>query len=85
MGFEWKPDRKTVKQWGRFPTVIEPVRGTVTLTGLTGKGTVTYQALTAEGRPLGDPLPAEMTNRGPRLHLGTPPTTWYVVEVERKR
>ncbi len=81
-GFEWNPDRKTVKQWGRFPTVIEPVRGTVTLTGLKGEGSVTYQPLTAEGRPLGDPLPAEDTNLGPRLRLGTPPATWYRVEVK---
>jgi len=83
-GFEWNPDRNTVKQWGRFPTVIEPVRGEVWLVGLQGGGRVTYQPLTAEGRPLGEARAAEMTNLGPCLRLGTPPATWYVVKVERK-
>jgi len=83
-GFQWNPDRKTVKQWGTFPTVIEPVRGDVTLVGLRGAGDVTYQPLTAEGRPLGDPLKAELTNLGSRLRVGDPPATWHVVTVERK-
>lgn len=84
-GFEWNPDRRTVKQWGTFPTIIEPVRGEVTLRGLRGQAAARYQPLTAEGRPLGDPRNAEMTRHGPRLRLGTPPATWYIVTIQRPR
>ena len=83
-GFEWNADRKTVKQGGKFPTIIEPVRGEVWLVGLRRANAVAVQPLTAEGLPLGDPLKAEVTNLGYRLRVGTPPATWYVVTVQRR-
>lgn len=82
--FAWNADRKTVKNWGRAPTVIEPVTGAVWLLGLAGAKAVTVQPLAAEGRPLGEPVRAELTNLGWRVPVGDPPATWYVVEVGRE-
>ncbi len=82
-GFAWNPDRKTVKQWGTFPTRIEPVAGSVTLRGLKGATAVRAQPLSAVGKPLGSSLAATKTEKGWQLPLGQPATTWYRVEVER--
>jgi len=82
--FAWNPDRKTVRNWGRAPTVIEPVTGAVWLLALRHAKAVTVQPLAAEGRPLGGPVRAELTNLGFRVPVGDPPATWYVVEVGRK-
>jgi len=81
--FAWNPDRKTVRNWGRAPTVIEPVTGTVWLLALRNAKALTFQPLTAEGRPLGEPVRAELTNLGFRVPVGDPPATWYVAEVGR--
>jgi hypothetical protein len=72
-----------VRQWGRFPTVIEPLAGPLFLHNLKGGEAVTVQPLAAEGRPLGTPREAERTNLGWEIPLGDPPATWYVVEVAR--
>jgi hypothetical protein len=44
-GFEWNEDRKTVKPWGTFPTVIEPVRGEIALRGLKHADAIKCQPL----------------------------------------
>jgi hypothetical protein len=80
--FEWNADRKTIKSWGRAPTVIEPVRGAVTLLGLKAADSVVFTPLAAEGRPLEGAVRAEMSDSGWRIPIGTRATTWYLVEVE---
>ena len=82
-GFAWNPDRKTVQDWGRAPTVIEPVTGAVTLVGLQDAGRIKVTPLAAEGRPLEPPVQAEQTARGWRIPIGTPVTTWYILEPQR--
>jgi hypothetical protein len=82
-GFEWNEDRKTVKQWGTFPTVIEPVRGEIALRGLKHADAIKCQPLTAEGRPLGDPQTSKVTDGQARLELGEPAATWYLLTVRR--
>jgi hypothetical protein len=82
-GFAWNPDRKTVKNWGRAPTVIERVTGSVALSGLNGAKTVAITPLAAEGRPLGPPKKIDVADSGCRLPIGEAVTTWYVIEVER--
>ncbi len=81
-GFEWNPDRKTVKSWGHAPTVIEPVTGSVTLSGLKGAKTVAITPLAAEGRPLSPPRKIDVDNSGCRLPIGEVVTTWYAIEVQ---
>jgi hypothetical protein len=81
--FAWNPNRKTVKSWGRPPTVIEPVAGAITLTGLKRADAMAVVALAAEGRPLDVAVNAEITSMGWRIPIGEPVTTWYLIEVHR--
>lgn len=82
-GFEWNDDRKTVKQWGTSPTLIEPVRGEVMLKGLGDANAMTYQPLTAEGSPLGEPKTVKVTDSQAILELVEPAATWYILTVRR--
>lgn len=81
-GFEWNADRKTVKDWGQAPTVIEPVSGSVVISGLKDAKTVAITPLAAEGRPIGSASKIEAAG-GCRIPIGEVVTTWYLVEVER--
>jgi hypothetical protein len=82
-GFAWNPDRKTVKDWGRAPTVIEPVTGSMVLRGLQDAKSLTVTRLAAEGRPVGRSLAPERTAAGWRIPVGQVVTTWYLIEVRR--
>ncbi|MCH5372842.1 MAG: hypothetical protein JJ992_02610, partial [Planctomycetes bacterium] len=82
-GFEWNSDRKTVNSWGHAPTVIEPVRGRITLQGLNDAAKLSVTPLAAEGRPLDSAVAAERTEQGWIIPIGQPVTTWYVIEVAR--
>jgi hypothetical protein len=83
-GFSWEDDRQTVATWGRGPTRIEPVRGTITLKGLDGAKAVRVRVLTAIGAVADtSPIRAEETPDGWRFPIGSTATTWYVVEVDR--
>lgn len=81
--FQWNPDRKTVKSWGRAPTVIEPVTGSVTLSGLNAAKMVAVVPLAAEGRPLGPVKKIEVSDSVCRIPIDEAVTTWYLIEVER--
>lgn len=82
-GMKWNEQRTTLESWGTGPTLIEPVRGTLTLRGLDRAGEVTAQALDGGGRPLGEPQRLQRTADGWRMVLGQPVTTWYVISVSR--
>lgn len=82
-GFKWKEDRKHVEDWGQPPVVIEPVSGSVTLTGLKGVTGLVVTPLAAEGRPLEEPKAAERSGDGWKVSLGGPACTWRVIEVRR--
>ena len=81
--FEWNPDRKTINNWGKAPTVIEPVTGSVTLSGLQGAKAITFVPLAAEGRPLASLRRIDVTDSRCRIPLGETVTTWYLIEVDR--
>jgi len=82
-GQAWNEKRTSLEKWGEEPTVIEPVRGRVILSGLEGARRVEARPLDGAGRPLGPPVPA--VPDGPRwvLALGDPPTPWQVLTVSR--
>jgi hypothetical protein len=82
-GIQWKEDRQTLAAWGTGPTVVEVVRGTVTLRGLEGARQLTVQPLSATGRPTGPPAPARQAGDHWTLTLGSSAATWYLVEVLR--
>lgn len=82
-GMAFKEDGQTLAQWGKGPTVIEPVTGTVSIKDLRGVKGIKATALTAEGRPIGAPVPVEQGAHGWKIGIGTSVTTWYVVEMMR--
>ena len=75
-GMKWDDKRNTLEDWGKPPTVIEPVGGSVTLSGITGN--LTAQPLDGAGRPLGQPIPLKPSTSGAILPLKSP-TTWYLI------
>lgn len=82
-GMVWNEKRTSLANWGKAPTVIEPVAGRIVLKDLRGARSVTAQALDGAGRPVGTPLSAKPDGQAWTLSLGQPVTTWYAVSVER--
>jgi hypothetical protein len=84
-GLQWNADRTRTAQQGGAPSLIEPVTGTVTLRGLSGRvRSVSAVALDGAGRASGAPIVARRTRAGWVLPIGAPATTWYLVRVERR-
>jgi hypothetical protein len=69
--------------WGQSPTLIEPVRGTVTLRGVEGGKSVSAVALDGAGKAIGAPIAGTKTKEGWAIAIGEPVTTWYVISVKR--
>ena len=82
-GMQWDEKRRGLPGWGRGPTQIEPVTGTVTLRGLTGATAFRASPLTAAGAPAGSSLPVQQEAGGCSITLGTPAATLVLIEVER--
>ncbi len=85
-GMRWKDSSRTSlgNQWGRAPTRIEPVAGTLRLEGLSGARKVQLQPLDGRGQPLGAPRPFAAQDGGFAISLDAhPPTPWYLITVER--
>lgn len=82
-GSQWNAERHAMTAWGKLPMQIEPVGGTVTLTGLQGAKVVEAVALDGAGRSLGQPLAATAAGADWILKLGSPATTWYLITVKR--
>ena len=83
-GQTWNADRTSVAdRWGKAPTLIEPVRATISLkrAGAVG-GTAKLLALGGDGKPVKD-LPVETAGDGSlQITLGgDPPTLWYILEI----
>lgn len=77
---KWKEDHQTIANWGKGPTLIEPVSGQVQLKNLRAKG-VKLTPLTAEGRPTDKSLSASAAGNDWNITLAPTATTWYLVEV----
>jgi len=83
-GMTWNAKRTSLEAWGQPPVCIETVQGRLTLTGLQGAKRLTARPLTANGKPQDAQLAATAAgDAGWELPLGTPATTWYLIEVER--
>lgn len=82
-GQQFGEDGKTVVEWGRGPLRIEPVAGMLTLRNLAGAKSVTATPLTPEGRPHSQTVRVERSDGDWVLRLGTPATTWWMIEVQR--
>ena len=82
-GQTWNSAGTDLTAFGGPPTLIEQVRGTITLRKLNGARAVTYQAIDGAGQPLGDPKQAAARGEDWNLSIGSEPTTWYEITVSR--
>lgn len=80
---EWNEKRTSLAKWGGAPTLIEPVRGRVTLRQLDRARGVEAQPLDGAGRPLGAAVIGRQGPEGWTLALGDPPTTWWMLTMKR--
>jgi hypothetical protein len=80
-GQEWNTAGTDVTSFGGTPTMIDQVKGTITLHGLHNARTVTLQPIDGAGQPLGQPISAKGHGADWTLPLGTPVTTWYQITV----
>ncbi len=82
-GLTWNAERTRTTNQGGYPSLIEPVTGSITLRDLRGAVSVSAAALDGSGAPIGEPIVARKTAAGWTLPIGSPVTTWYVVTVKR--
>jgi hypothetical protein len=79
----WNEQRTRTANQGEYPSLIEPVTGTVKLRGLQGAAAVSAVALDGSGHAIGEPIAAKKSGSEWALPIGTPVTTWYVITVKR--
>jgi hypothetical protein len=84
-GMLWNDKRTSLLDWGKAPTRIEPVTGSITLQNLGAAKAVNVTALDGGGAPLGAAVPAMKTEQGWEIKVGQPATVWYSIEVVRTR
>ena len=82
-GQVWNSAETATTNWGGSPTLIELVKGTLTLTGLAGARALRVQPIDGAGQPLGASIAATQTGDSWKIPLGGAVTTWYEITVER--
>jgi hypothetical protein len=82
-GQTWNSAGTDVTAWGESPTLVEQVKGTITLRKLRGAHEVGLQALDGSGQPIGAPVRAIASGDDWRLPLGDTTTTWYQITVRQ--
>jgi hypothetical protein len=82
-GQEWNTAGTDVRTWGESPSLIEQVKGSVTLRGLQGARSVSLQAIDGAGQPAGAAVNAIRAGDGWTIPLGETVTTWYEITVKR--
>ena len=82
-GQTWNSAGTDVTAFGGPPTLVELVKGTITLRGLEGARGVRAQAIDGAGQPLGAPVEATASGTDWTLPVGSTTTTWYQILVTR--
>jgi hypothetical protein len=82
-GQQWNSAGTDVINWGNSPSLIEQVKGSITLSGLEGARGVRVQALDGAGQAAGAPIKATAIGDGWKIPLGATVTTWYEITVQR--
>ena len=80
---KWNDKRTSLTDWGTEPTLMEPVKGSVTLRGIDPAESMEVTPLDSGARPFGKPIPAEKTADGYRFPIGESVTPWYLIRVVR--
>lgn len=82
-GMKWNDKRTSLTDWGTEPSLIEPVKGFITLKDIRSARQMEATPLDSGAKPLGKPIPAEKTADGYRFPLGETVTPWYLIRVVR--
>jgi len=82
-GMIWNEKRTSLIDWGSAPTVIEPVKGSVTLRNIMAAEHIEAVPLNGAGRRMGDSIPARVIENGFVIPIGEYATTWYLVKIKR--
>jgi hypothetical protein len=82
-GQQWNTAGTDVTNWGGPPTLIELVKGSLTLRRVEGARAVRLQAIDGAGQPIGASIRAAKAGDSWKIPLGESVTTWYVITVER--
>ena len=82
-GQKWNTAGTDVTFFGGSPTLIEQVKGTITLRGIKGAHSIQLQPIDGAGQPLGAPVAATASDNEWKIALGETITTWYQITVAR--
>jgi hypothetical protein len=82
-GQVWNSAETAVTDAGGPPTLIEPVKGSITLRALVGAHAVHVQPLDGAGQPIGASINAVQLGDSWKIPVGETVTTWYEITVQR--
>lgn len=82
-GMTWNSAGSLPADWGRSPTVIEPVTGSITLCNLRQARAVSAIALDGSGHPTGSAIFGKKNGAGWEIVIGQIVTPWYEIRVDR--
>ena len=78
-GQTWNATHTKSVQRGASPSLIEVVKGTITLKNVNNTGVI-VQPLDGAGKSLGQPIPVTKTADGIQFKIGDTATTWYEIK-----
>src|SRR3984885_3405236 len=82
-GQTWNTAGTDVTAWGKSPTFVETVQGSITLRQLQGARAVSVQPLDGAGQPFGASVEAVGSGGDWKAKIGDNITTWYQITVAR--
>jgi hypothetical protein len=82
-GMTWNPGRTRVMNWGTAPSLIDTIRGKLTLKGLAKAKGATLIPLDGAGAQIGDGITGQANGADWTFPLGSVTTCWYVIRVQR--
>ena len=82
-GQAWNTAGTDVTAWGGPPTLVEQVKGTITLRKIERARAVKLQAIDGAGQPLEAPVQATASGDDWKISIGDTTTTWYLITVVR--
>jgi hypothetical protein len=82
-GQVWNTAGTDVTSAGGPPSLIEQVKGTITLRRIQSARTVTLQAIDGAGQPLGAAVEATAKGNDWKIPIGGATTTWYQITITR--
>ena len=82
-GEAWNSAGTDVTSWGGPPTLVEPIKGTITLRGIRGAHEVSVQAIDGAGQPRGAPVRTTASGVNWKIEIGGTATTWYQITIVR--